>query len=148
MTPMTRSISIPTIGCIVVSLCRLFGTALQRGGFLVLAPMVLVGCIATGSPVPQSAMTPADVPVAAKPTTSLAAKDDKLLEEGKVVNDYVNSNVPSQVSYSLQMLNAEPAEGDYPQIADIEAPVLALKTEEERKRIEEELRILSSKNSK
>lgn len=67
------------------------------------------------------------------------------MQEGKVVNDYVNSNVPSQVRYSIYMLNQESDTTEYPEIRDISTPQRTLRTAEEREKLEEELKALNNK---
>ena len=104
-----------------------------------MAPLLVTGCLATSAQLQEPVAAPVAAPVALASPAGPLAKDEKLLEEGKPVNDYVNSNLPSQIGYSIAILNQQGTSQAYPQIQDLSEEERALLTEEERRKLEEEL---------
>ncbi|TLP49301.1 hypothetical protein FDK21_06770 [Cohaesibacter sp. CAU 1516] len=105
------------------------------------ALLLLSGCLATNpdlaDPVVEAKALPVIEP---KPV----AKDEKLLVEKNRLNKYVNQQAPSQLRYSLQVLNqADADDGIYPTIEDLSTSQDNLRTEEERRKLENELEALN-----
>ncbi len=120
-----------------------------------LAFLLLSGCLATnpelaeqpivGRPLGPIEQQPTDLvqpPVTAH--TAAIDKEKKLLEEKNQLNKYVNQRAPSQLRYSLQKLNeGEPDDGVYPTIKDLSTNDDNLRSQAERKRLEDELEALN-----
>jgi len=104
------------------------------------ALMLLSGCLATNQDLADPAVEAKALPVIQpKPV----AKDEKLLTEKNRINKYVNQQAPSQLRYSLQVLNqAEEDDGIYPTIEDLSTSQDKLRTQEERLKLEKELEAL------
>lgn len=117
----------------------------QKG--LVLPILLALGsCTSSIEPLSEpQAQTPLVLAPQAKQTRPAmpVPKDAKLLEPGTRVNDYVNQNLPSQLPHTLQQLNDNPSASAYPVIKDVPEPSRKLKTLDERKKLEEELRDLA-----
>ncbi|SNY93250.1 hypothetical protein SAMN04515647_3537 [Cohaesibacter sp. ES.047] len=108
----------------------------------ILAPVFLAGCITSDvEPLQQQSLArPAQ-------TDAPVTKQQKLLEEGKPVNDYVNTATPSQMRYSVHLLTEPESTADFPPIRDITTNRQELHSEQERLRLEQELRNLAKKNA-
>lgn len=144
--------------------------SLRGAGFVCLAALSVAGCLGTGmsavdtatpqGPLATSGKTPqartdqGQVPAQAtqNPTSQNAvgqgagtgantpnAQGVRANIEKKVREDYL----PSQIGRSIRELNVDNSAQNYPVIADPEQQERRLLTEQERKRIEEELRSLS-----
>ncbi|WP_319531138.1 hypothetical protein [uncultured Cohaesibacter sp.] len=105
--------------------------------------LVLGGCVTSDVEKPGS--TALQQPA---PTQQIITKDQTLLTKGKPVNDYVNTQAPSQVRYSLHLLNKPENEEEFPEIRDISTNEQELRSEQERLRLEQELKNLANKNQK
>ena len=92
---------------------------------------------------PQVVTPPVVVKNPAQTPAVPVTKDAKLLTPGTQVNDYVNKSLPSQLPHTVHQLNANPSSSAYPVIKDVPEPEKKLKTLEERRKLEEELRKLS-----
>lgn len=110
---------------------------------LIASTTLLTGCLATSEDLNQpTAAQPLVDPNA--PTKLPVAKDEKLLEERNRLNKYVNQKAPSQLRYSLQVLNQDlPADSAYPTIEDLSTDDSRLRTPEDRKRLKDELEALN-----
>lgn len=115
---------------------------LLRASSVVVMALLLASMLAACSTAQQDFEVNPPMPT---PTAKPIAKDEKLMKDGKV-GDYVNAKAPSQARYSLYQLNQGAETLEYPAIEDISEPKNSFRTEEERKRIEEELRALNKRH--
>ena len=111
-----------------------------------LAAILLTGCLANTEQFADPIVAPqANAPTAdaTGPKSLPMAKDEKLLAERNRLNKYVNEKAPSQLRYSLEVLNQGPDAGDYPAIEDLSSDEDPFRSVEERQKLKDELQSLS-----
>lgn len=131
-----------------------------RTGLICVAALALSGCLGTGMSAvdaaaptvsgqrnatlpPNPASQPASQNVSNQNSPSAAKPQEATGVRANIEKKVRENYLPSQIGHSIRELNVDNSRQNYPVIADPEQQERRLLTEEERKRIEEELRSLS-----
>nr|WP_321457334.1 hypothetical protein [uncultured Cohaesibacter sp.] len=107
------------------------------------ASLMIAGCSATHSDLDNSALGRSKQAPVASATSNPAAAP--ATGDGSQKTGLIPPVIPSQLAYSIELLNAEPKDEDYPAIVELSTKDPSLLTPEERKKLEAELIKLGNK---